>query len=108
MAASESSKPAAVGLSPRRRFLLGLSLSALPACAVNASLKVGAELRADIQRELGVDANISVNEFGGKVVVTITFQARPSGDLDVARDRAVALAHARLPQATRIDVFTRL
>jgi hypothetical protein len=99
---------AALGLGSRRSLLTGLGLATLAACAVESPSKGSAELRADIQKELQVDANVSVNEFGGKVVVTITFQARPSGDLDVARDRAVAMARARLPDATRVDVFTRL
>ena len=66
------------------------------------------ELRSDIQRELAVDANVNINEFRGNLVVTITLQSRPGGDLDVARDRAAAIARARVPGATRIDVFTRL
>jgi hypothetical protein len=80
----------------------------LAACSVRGELKASSDLRAEIQNELHVDASVIVNEFNGKLAVTITFQARPSGDLEVARERAVAIARARLPAATRIDVFTRL
>lgn len=86
-------------------LLLALALSA---CGLRGALEASSELRTDIQNELHVDANVNVNEFNGKLVVTITFQARPSGDLDVARERAVAITRARLPRATRVDVFTRL
>jgi hypothetical protein len=93
----------------RRGLLLALLLlTAGSACGVRKELAVAAEVRSDIQRELRVDANVNVNEFRGNLVLTITLQARPSGDLDVARERAVAIARARLPEATRIDVFTRL
>ena len=92
-----------------RAFLASvLLLTALSACGLGPELKAGSALRAELQNELHVDANVNVNEFNGKVVVTITFQARPGGDLDVARERAVAIARARLPRATQIDVFTRL
>jgi hypothetical protein len=80
----------------------------LAGCGLRTELKASSELRAELQNELHVDANVNVNEFNGKVAVTITFQTRPSGDLDVARERAVAIARVRLPRATRIDVFTRL
>jgi hypothetical protein len=88
-------------------FLL-LTLVAVSACELRTELKAGSALRTELQNELHVDASVNVNEFNGKVAVTITFQTRPGGDLDVARERAVAIARARLPRATRIDVFTRL
>jgi hypothetical protein len=97
-----------------RRLVWFVLLAALPAalpvagCGVRAELKASSDLRAELQNELHVDANVNVNEFNGKVAVTITFQTRPGGDLDVARERAVAIARTRLPRVTRIDVFTRL
>lgn len=92
----------------RRGLVLSLLALSLGGCGARTALKSSGELRADIQSELHVDASVNINEFNGKQVVTITFQARPAGDLDVARERAVAIARARLPQAKRIDVFTRL
>jgi hypothetical protein len=93
-----------------RRLVWFVLLAALPVagCGVRAELKASSDLRAELQNELHVDANVNVNEFNGKVAVTITFQTRPGGDLDVARERAVAIARTRLPRVTRIDVFTRL
>ena len=100
----------AVAAGPAIRHALVLSFLALTlaACGVRSALKASGELRSSIQNELHVDASVNINEFNGKQVVTITFQARPTGDLDVARERAVAIARTRLPRATRIDVFTRL
>ena len=87
-------------------FLL-LALGFGGGCGVRQGEALGA-LRSDIQRELRVDANVNLNDFRGKVVVTVTLQARPAGDLDVARERVVAIARSRLPRATRVDVFARL
>lgn len=92
----------------RRALVLAFSLSLLMGCSMRKELRTAGQLRGDIQHELGVDASVSVNEFRGKLAVTITLQARPQGDLDVARERAVAIARARLPEATRVDVYTRL
>jgi hypothetical protein len=95
-------------LSKRALLLALFSLAVGGACGARKELAIAGDVRSDIQRELRVDANVNINEFRGNLVLTITLQARPSGDLDVARERAVAIARSRLPQATRIDVFTRL
>jgi hypothetical protein len=112
MAAREPGKrgafAVAFGTAARRALLVLLIAGTFVACGLRADLSASAALRKEIQDELHVDASVNTNEFNGKLVVTITFQTRPGGDLDVARERAVAIARVRLPRATRIDVFTRL
>ena len=92
-----------------RRAAIGALVFAVHlGCNVQDLAKGGAELQADIHKELGVEARVRVGAANGRKVVRVVLEERPRQTLEVVRETIDKLVRRRVPDVDQVDIYTKL
>lgn len=92
---------------------VGIGLAVVPTVSgccgdLGGQLKEGVEksmaCREDIKKEVGVDANVSINFSNGKQIVKVALASAPPGDANATKAKVEAIVRKHFPDADEVQV----